>query len=388
MTSAIVLDDESDIRSLIGGLASQCGFKVEIASTPAEFIAQAMAKHPELIILDLVFPGGDGIEMLRFLEANTYKGALILVSGMDERVLTTACRLGSALGLNVIGSVQKPFKIAVLRDLLVTARGATAEHSHEQFLQAIADNQLALHYQPVVEIKTKQVLGVEALVRWAHPKRGLIMPDSFLPDLARIGLMRDLTWWVVNAAIQDSASWRDAGIDVRIALNVPSSVLCDPSFFSTLLDVKNRESRPGTRLMIELTETEAMDEPVRMMEVLSHLRLAGIELAIDDFGTGYSSLVELRRLPVNHLKIDKSFVLASVAETDASAITRAVINLSHALGIKVVAEGVETREIWDQLVEWGCEAAQGYLVSRPMPATDLPAWIAGFQACSAEESKS
>jgi EAL domain-containing protein (putative c-di-GMP-specific phosphodiesterase class I) len=114
--------------------------------------------------------------------------------------------------------------------------------------------------------------------------------------------------------------------------------------------------------MIELTETEAMDDPVRLMEILSQLRLAGIELAIDDFGTGYSSLVELRRLPVNHLKIDKSFVLACTVEADAAAIVRAVIDLSHALGVKVIAEGVETREILDRLLEWGCEAAQGYLI--------------------------
>jgi EAL domain-containing protein (putative c-di-GMP-specific phosphodiesterase class I) len=132
--------------------------------------------------------------------------------------------------------------------------------------------------------------------------------------------------------------------------------------------------------MIELTETEAMDDPVRLMEILSQLRLAGIELAIDDFGTGYSSLVELRRLPVNHLKIDKSFVLACTVEADAAAIVRAVIDLSHALGVKVIAEGVETREILDRLLEWGCEAAQGYLISRGMPSAELPAWLASFQA--------
>jgi EAL domain-containing protein (putative c-di-GMP-specific phosphodiesterase class I)/CheY-like chemotaxis protein len=379
MSHALVFDDESEIRSLIGGIAEECGFEIDLAATPEEFI-ERLSSRPALVVLDLVFPGGDGIEMLRHLEAQNFKGAVILVSGMDERVLSTARRLGAALGLNVIGAATKPFKIASLRELLAAAHANNPGFSLPDFRRAITDSELVLYFQPVIDIASKQVTGAEALVRWAHPSRGLIFPDDFLPDMAREGLMADLTWWVVEAALRTSVAWLEDGIDLRISVNVPSSVLSTASFRSSLLEAINRVSPARPRLMIELTETEAMHDPVRIMEVLAQLRLAGIELAIDDFGTGYSSLVELRRLPVNHVKIDKSFVFACTAEADAAAIVRAVIDLSHALGVKVIAEGVETTETLKKLVEWGCEAAQGYLISRAMPGADLPPWLAAFQS--------
>jgi EAL domain-containing protein (putative c-di-GMP-specific phosphodiesterase class I) len=375
MTRLLVLDDEPEIGRAIGSIADEFSFESELTTTPSEFARSMVERGPDLIALDLTFPGGDGIEMLRFLQTNGYRGALILISGADDRALTTARRLGLALTLDVIGAVRKPFAAQSIRELFAKVAGRDPILVAADFHAAIANSELIVHHQPVVDMKSRAVLGVEALVRWARPGRGLVMPDEFLPHAAREGLMRDLTRTVIDTALADASNWRQQGIDLCVAVNVPASVVLSATFLDEIVEARKRYGEAPPRMMIEVTETEAMGEPIRTMEVLSRLRLLGVGLAIDDFGTGYSSLVELRRLPFNRVKIDKSFVLSCVHETDAAAITKGVIDLSHALGIGVVAEGVETEQIWHRLVEWGCDAAQGYFVNRPMPNADLIGWI-------------
>jgi EAL domain-containing protein (putative c-di-GMP-specific phosphodiesterase class I)/ActR/RegA family two-component response regulator len=378
MPHLLVLDDEAEIGQAVGDLADEFGFQVDLTTTPAEFVKIIARREPDLIVLDLTFPGGDGIEILRILEAGRYKGAVILISGTDARVLTTARRLGVALGLDVIGTVQKPFTPASIRELFAKLVARKPTFSAAEFGAALTNSGVILHYQPVVDIKSREILGIEALVRWVRPNKDVTMPDAFLPSVEREGLMPALTRAVMNMALSDASRWKQEGIDLRVAINVPAGVVLAPSFFDELTEARRRLDSNAPRVLVELTETEAMGEPVRMMEVLSRLRLSGVELAIDDFGTGYSSLVELRRLPFNRLKIDKSFVLACTREDDAAAITRGVIELAHALGISVVAEGVETKEIWNQLAEWHCDAAQGYFVGRPMPSDEFIDWIGGW----------
>jgi len=384
MTRLLILDDDIEIGHAIRDLADEFHFEVDITTTPVDFEKSLASPDPDLIALDLVFPGGDGIKMLRLLERRHYRGAVLLVSGMDDRVLTTARRLGVELGLDVIGSVQKPFKASTIRELLAKIAERHPLFTAADFQAALDNKEFVMHYQPVVDMKSKQVMGVEALIRWLRPDHGLVMPDSFLPSVVREGMMPILTHAVIAMALTDADRLKRQGIELRVAINVPASVALDPAFFDELTAARQCFDPDPPQVKIELTETEAMGDPVRMMEVLSRLRLTGIELAIDDFGTGYSSLVELRRLPLNCIKIDKSFVLACAWEADAAAITRAIIDLSHALGISVVAEGVESQEIWDLLVEWGCDAGQGFLISRPMPSADLGIWIDKWQLDAAK----
>lgn len=384
MAHLLVLDDEPEIGRMVGDIAEEFGFTTVGTTTPADFIECLAQQRPDLIVLDLVFPGGDGIEILRLLQSNHYKGALILASGTDTRVLATARRLGIALGLDVIGAVQKPFAPTTVRELVAKVSQRNPVFAGSEIRAAIAKSEIILHYQPVVDMKSRELLGVEALVRWMRPNHGLTMPDDFLPSAAREDVMLDLTRAVIDIALGDVDRWQQKGIDLRVAINAPASAVLAPSFFNDLTEARRRLTPYSPKVTLELTETEAMGDPVRMMEVLSRLRLSGVELAIDDFGTGYSSLVELRRMPFNRLKIDKSFVLACVREPDASAITRGVIDLSHALGISVVAEGVETKEIWDRLSEWHCDAAQGYFVGRPMPNAGLLEWIGKWSRGTSE----
>lgn len=370
----LVLDDTAAVGRLVGHVAESLGFAVELTLAPAMFEARFAALRPDVIVLDLVFPGGDGIEVIRFLEAQRFEGSLILVSGMDHRVLTTARRLGIALGLNVIGSLRKPFSPTTLRELLEIAPARPASESDLGIRSAIKNDEFVLHYQPVVDIRTGTLLGVEALVRWQHPKRGLLQPESFLTLVALSGLMTPLTLWVLKTALAAAYGWRSSGFDICVAVNAPASVLQEPDILHRIDAIRQQYGKNSPKMMIEVTETEAMGDHVRMMEVLSRLRLADVDLSIDDFGTGYSSLVELQRMPVGHLKIDKSFVMASLREPDAAAITRAVIELGHALGVTIVAEGVESADLWNQLSAWNCDAAQGFYLSPAIPATELLEW--------------
>jgi EAL domain-containing protein (putative c-di-GMP-specific phosphodiesterase class I)/AmiR/NasT family two-component response regulator len=388
LRTMLVLDDEAAVGRLIAEVAKGRGFIVEATLAPAIFEARFAAARPDVIVLDLVFPGGDGIEVMRFLESQRFQGSLILVSGMDDRVLTTARRLGTALGLNVIGALRKPFSPGALRELLDVAPAMTATGSDIGVRSALKNGEFVLHYQPVVDMRTTDLLGVEALVRWLHPKRGLLQPESFLPLVTSSDSMMPLTLWVLKTALDDAAGWRASGFDIRVSINAPASVLQDPDILHRIEAIRSALRELPSRLMIEVTETEAMGDPISMMEVLSRLRLAGVDLSIDDFGTGYSSLVELQRLPVSHLKIDKSFVLACLAEADAAAITRAVIELGHALGIQVVAEGVETLELWRQLSSWNCDAAQGFYVSRAIPAREIPNWARKWETAKGDRSTS
>lgn len=238
---------------------------------------------------------------------------------------------------------------------------------------AIEHGELTLHFQPKVEISTRCVVGVEALVRWRHPHRGMIAPDEFIPLAEQTGLMKPLTLWVLNCAREHAARWRQAGRQLTIAVNLSARILHDsalPSLVGSLLPT----GLPSW-LELEITESTIMDDPVRALEILKRLHAMGVPLAIDDFGTGYSSLGYLKRLPVTSIKIDKSFVKNMVGDDSDAVIVRSTIDLAHNLGLSVVAEGVETSEVWNRLADLGCDVIQGYYVCRPIPYEELERWF-------------
>ncbi|HEY4872253.1 MAG TPA: EAL domain-containing protein [Candidatus Dormibacteraeota bacterium] len=239
---------------------------------------------------------------------------------------------------------------------------------------AIGHDELVLHYQPTVALNTGRAVGVEALVRWQHPKQGLIPPDQFIPAAEETELVQPLAHWVLNQGLSQLHSWNDTGLDVGLAVNLSAWNLRDPEFpvlTSGLLD--HWSVAPG-RLQLEITESGIM-APSAIFEAITHLSTLGVGLSIDDFGTGYSSLARLKRLPVNEIKIDKSFIIGMMADSMSVSIVRSVIELGHNMGLRVVAEGVENREIWDKLVTLGCDLAQGYYLCPPLPAADLPRWL-------------
>ena len=258
-----------------------------------------------------------------------------------------------------------------------------ALHSHDpqrlsmlgDLRRAIDNQELALHYQPKTCLPTNTTCGMEALLRWHHPRRGLTMPGDFIPYAEHTSLIQPLTKWVIEHAIRDMRSWLDEGRELLVSINVSARSLHDFRLCDVIAEKLKRYDVPSRLLVLEITETAFMTEPAKAREVLIALSAMGIELSIDDFGTGHSSLTYLTSLPIHELKIDKSFVMAMGHGTDDAVIVKSVIDLGHNLGLRVVAEGVEDRRTCDLLVEAGCRMAQGYLWSRPIPFDRIGPWI-------------
>ncbi len=240
--------------------------------------------------------------------------------------------------------------------------------------KAIEDGELELHYQPKVALSTGAVTGVEALVRWRHPQRGLVLPDEFVPLAEHSGLMHLLTAFVVDTALAQAARWWSVGLQVPVAINVSARDLHGTALAQTVATGLERHNLPATALRLELTERVLMAEPARVAGTLAALQRIGVQLSLDDFGTGYSSLVLLQQMPVAEIKVDRSFVSRLTADGEA-AIVRSIIDLAHALGIEAVAEGVETAESWNRLEQLGCDSAQGWYVSRPMASDIATDWL-------------
>ncbi len=241
---------------------------------------------------------------------------------------------------------------------------------------------LQLHYQPLVDLAGGRATAVEALLRWPHPERGFIPPDEFIPLAEHTDIIVPLTHWVLETAVRQCRAWRDSGADLGVSINLSARMVHDAHLADTVRQALHRHGVAPERLTLEITESALMVDPDQALEVLKHLERLGVRIAIDDFGTGYSSLGYLKRLPVHEVKIDKSFVLSLGATTSLKdkAIVRAVIAMSQALGLEVVAEGVERRAAWDALRALGCNTAQGYYMSRPLPAHEVERWLRSWPA--------
>ena len=242
--------------------------------------------------------------------------------------------------------------------------------------RAIDHDELVLYYQPKIDVRTGALVAVEALLRWPHPSRGLVPPDEFILLAEQTRLIRPLSRWVLRAALRQCAAWRADGLDLPVAVNLSAQDLQDPALPDLVAEQLTACGVSPEHLQLEITESGLLADPPRARERLARLRALGVRVAIDDFGTGYSSLSYLQRLPVDELKIDRSFVQGMAADESARAIVRAVIDLADDLGLRVVAEGVEDRATWDVLAALGCDVAQGYYFSPPLPAPDLVGWAA------------
>jgi diguanylate cyclase len=241
--------------------------------------------------------------------------------------------------------------------------------------RALDQRQLLLHYQPKVDAHTGQLLGVEALVRWRHPEHGLVPPDEFIPLAERTGLIVPLTHYVLDEALRQGRQWSDAGHELSVAVNVSARRLLDLGFPDEVAALLDRHQVPAELLVIELTESTIMADPVHALDILTRLNVMGVQLSIDDFGTGYSSMAYLKHLPVHELKVDRSFVSQMLQSSSDAVIVHSTIDLGRNLGLRVVAEGVEDALTLQQLGLLGCHAVQGFHISRPFAADDLTSWL-------------
>jgi len=241
---------------------------------------------------------------------------------------------------------------------------------------AMDSGELILHYQPKLNVPDGSLGGVEALVRWQHPVKGLITPDLFIPMIENTNLIHSFTAWVLNEAVQQAATWHGQGLELPISINIAARSLMHPDIVENTREGLERWKIPPSHLMLEITETGLMEDPVVTKRHLGQIHALGVGLSIDDFGTGYSSLAYLKDLPVDELKIDREFIHHMLDNPKDANIVQATIHLAHSLGLFVVAEGIENETMWEKLANFGCDKAQGYHLARPMPSGDIPDWIA------------
>lgn len=245
--------------------------------------------------------------------------------------------------------------------------------------KAIKEDELLLYYQPKIDVRAGKVSAVEALVRWSHPERGMVPPKDFIPHAEKTGLIKPLTDWVLGAAWKQVSHWQRLGIEMPIAVNVSPNTLRDPEFLKQLMALDTRSGGRLDLLQMEVTESALMEDPQQSHDILSRVRDLGIQIFLDDFGTGYSSLSYIAALPIHAVKIDRSFVIRMMQHERHRAVVIAAISLAHSLGMRVIAEGVETADQANAVIELGCDEIQGYFFSKPMPAAGFPRWKSDFR---------
>lgn len=377
-----ILDDDSQYAGLLAVLAENAGWESIVEQSPLDFLNHNLSEI-EVLVLDLNMPEMDGIEIIREIAKQGYKITLILVSGFDARVLHSAQQLAEAHNLHVAASLTKPVAINEFLSVLellenkAPADNALVEKnsvSVPELENAIKNNELVLFYQPQVNIKTKKLSGVEALVRWKHPEKGMIFPDQFISLAEDNDLIGALTERVIYIAVTQSKLWKDEGFNTVISVNISADNIINLDLPEKLKKLTSEYNIGADSIMLELTESAVMGELTASLDVLNRLRMKGFPLSIDDFGTGYSSLSHLYQAPFTELKIDQSFTMHMLEDTEAMVIVKICIMLGQMLGMDIIAEGVETQEIFDKLDEMGCDTVQGYLISRPIPANDLYDW--------------
>lgn len=379
----LVVDDEPASSATIGRIARGCGFDTIITTDTEDFRSRIFSWNPTVIVTDLAMPEMDGYALMEWLAKADSKAQILIVSGQEMTTLREAEAAGLLLGLNIAGVLQKPLRLEALRAAFQEIYDDAGVLSVQDVSKALSNHEIWLVYQPQVDMQSGVVVAFEALARWTHPKRGPISPDMFIPLLEASEFMSDFTRKIVTMALDDMCLLNGA-TDARISINVSAA-----DFGSAGIDEMVREQCVSkgfsiSRLMIEVTETAAMSAKCKIGECLARLHEFGAQLSVDDFGTGYSSLVKLHQLPFSELKIDKSFVLNCASNRESRVLVRAMIDLAHGLHMKVVAEGVETLEVMERLREWGCDIAQGYFISRPMPLEVVKPWLKEYAARSAK----
>lgn len=386
----LLIDDEPFALKLLSHQFSILGYD-EVTICESGHTAISMLSNGidifDLICCDLQMPEMDGVELVRHLGQVGYSGELILISGEDVRILQTAEILAKAQQLRVLGVLQKPVASELLQQLLqvqishVVASSPTKQKSYpaDELLWAISDGQLVNYYQPKVDVTTGTVTGVEVLVRWQHPEDGLLLPAQFIRTAEEYELIDDLTKTVLASALQQVRIWHKAGLPLQVAINIPIEHLNSLDFPDYVARMVEKSNLPLSTMILEVTEDRLLGNSLPSLEILARLRLKRIFLSIDDFGSSYNSLTQLRKIPFDEIKINRTFVHGAYRDVSLSAVYTASIEMARQLGMKTVAEGVETREDWDFVRSSKCDYAQGYFIAKPMPAEDISDWIADWE---------
>lgn len=389
----LVVDDDDFVRLVVERQLTRLGARVSTAQDGGS-ARRAMREQGkfDIVLCDLKMPGVDGVELLRDFAQSQPEAALVLMSSCDARTLGAVEQIAQARDLRLLGTVPKPMGAATLEGLLErferqgpTAPKPSPRHADEPVTaealrEAIAAGEIDVYVQPKIDLVTGQLAGAEALARWLKPDGTVVMPDAFLGVAERSGLMDDLTDLVARQALSACGQWQAQGLRTSIAINIPASGLERLDLPGLLAAEARHHGVNPDQVTLEVTETGVARDVTGSIEVVTRLRLRGFRLAVDDFGMGHSSLERLHHMPFTELKLDRAFVCGAARNTELRSIAGSSVQLARSLRLTTCAEGVETPDDLEVMRALGCELAQGYYVSRPMPKDRLVAWAAERQA--------
>ena len=380
--TVLVAEDHEFQRSVAVGVLERLGVKrILQAGNGIEALAALRANPVEVVLCDLDMPGMDGVEFIRRVAEERLATALVIVSALEPAIIDSVERMSRAHGHLVLGTIEKPVSAQKLQNVLANVRAGEAGKEEAQRSFPIEDirrgveaKEFVAWFQPKVRMADQRVSGAEALARWRHPTAGVVRPGAFLPDAEAAGLADAIAWQVIDAALRERARWTALGIHVPVSINVSLRFLEDLQAADRLAEHVAAAGIEARAVIFEVTEGVAATNFVNVMENLARLRIKGFGISIDDYGTGYSSVQQLSRIPYTELKLDKSFMPGAAHKPTLRAILESAIGLAAKMHLTAVAEGVEREEEWALLKSLGCEMAQGFYVSPPMPADEFLAW--------------
>jgi EAL domain-containing protein (putative c-di-GMP-specific phosphodiesterase class I)/FixJ family two-component response regulator len=381
----IVVDDEPFVLKVLARQLSLLGYEVLSFERAQDALSmlETTGSEVNLVFTDLQMPEMDGVEFVRRLVGARYNGQIVLVSGEDPRILRSAERLSRARGLKVLGSLPKPATREQLKEQLSRSEhskhdGCPADvqkYEVDALTTAIRAGQLVNYYQPQVSLATGSLVGVEALVRWRHPRDGIVSAGEFIGLMEQHGLVDNLIRGVLPSALTEVAALQHVVNDLRLSVNLSMDNLDALDFPDFVAEAAANAGFPLSRLVMEVTERRLTDNRLSSLDILTRLRLKRIGLSVDDFGTGHASLAQLRDFQYDEMKIDGSFVHGACTDESLDAIVQASLLLAKRLKMATVAEGVETVEDWQHMRQLQCDRAQGYFIGRPMVIEELPRWL-------------
>ena len=370
----LVMDDDPDVGTFFGQVGQDLGYEVTVLMDPEQFSATVLEFSPTVILLDLQMPGRDGIELLRELTTLDGNPRVLIASGLDSRVLTTASELGTSMGLDIAGAFCKPIAFDELEVLLVRLKSEEKLITANQIREGVRSGQFVVHYLPKATFKSSGrwiIEGAEALLRWEHPEYGLLYPKDFIGIAEDSGAILELTDFVFRASMEQARVWLANGLYMDLGVNLSTQFLGDLEFPDRLLNLIRENNLDPAMVTLELTETAAAQDPDVTLDILTRLRVKKINLCLDDFGTGASSLTHLYRMPFSELKLDNQFMADMRLRDDAKALVEGLIYLAHKLKMRACAEGVEDEATLRLLETMNCDKVQGHHIGAAMRAKDL-----------------
>jgi EAL domain-containing protein (putative c-di-GMP-specific phosphodiesterase class I) len=379
LTVLVVEDHDFQRRTMARMLRALGAQDVLEAGDGRQALALVRGTTPiDLVVCDLDMPEMDGMEFIRHLGQTEQAVSLIISSAKERALLDSVERMARAYGVQLLGTLEKPVNLTGLRDLIarheptkpkvVQASVNAPSFSLEQILQGLQERQFEPFFQPKLELATGRVVGAEALARWRHPGHGLVAPSAFIALLEQSKNIDKLTFAMLAGAAAACRSWRERGLELSVSVNLSLASLTDTILADRITQIVRTAGLDPKHMTLEITETAAMTEVAHALENLARLRMRGFGLSIDDYGTGYSSMQQLARIPFTELKIDQGFVTGCVANRAMRSIVESSVGMARSMGIKSVAEGVETQADWDAMKAASCDVAQGYFIAKPMDA--------------------